>query len=134
MRKTSRLARLAVSASLCVTSAGIIATGGADAVQRPAHQTQDLADMVQGQWRGGVTSDVRGPSRNGVTLTVRKVGTNLVEISSDYPRLPVVRIGLMRTAGAIVNVAGNDAFVIELDRDPSRLHLSYDGAALIVSR
>lgn len=94
----------------------------------------DLADMVAGTYQGDVTADAKGSSHNGVTVTVTRVGRNLVEITSDYSRLPKVRIPIEKAGGAVVNTSGQNTFLIERDRDPSRLNLSIDGAALIVHK
>ena len=94
----------------------------------------DLADLVAGTYQGDVTADAKGSSHNGVTVTVTRVGRNLVEVTSDYARLPTVRIRIEMAGGAVVNTSGQNTFLIERDRDPSRLDLSIDGAALIVHK
>ncbi|MBY8828904.1 hypothetical protein [Hephaestia mangrovi] len=65
---------------------------------------------------------------------VTRVGRNLVEITSDYSRLPTVRIPIEMAGGAVVNTSGQNTFLIERDRDPNRLDLSIDGVALIVHK
>src|SRR5690606_14311361 len=52
-----------------------------------AGQAADLAQAVEGRWRGDVTSDIRGSSRGGVTITVERVARNRVRISCDYARI-----------------------------------------------
>lgn len=102
----------------------------------PAHalQAQDLADFAQGTWHGDVTSDVRGSSRAGITVTVRKIGRNLVEISSNYDRIPTVRVAIEPASDTIVSATSGITFLIERSRDPDRLDLYIDQASLIVRR
>jgi hypothetical protein len=43
----------------------------------------DLGDAAQGIYAGDVISDSKGSSKNGVTLTVTRIGKNLVRVTSD---------------------------------------------------
>lgn len=79
------------------------------------------ADLVVGTYAGDVVSDSRGPSRSDVTLTVRKVDTWTVEVSSDYARLGTERITLTRAGDAILNADGDTAFRFDLSRRPPTL-------------
>ena len=110
------------------------ATAFPAAAPAQAQQAQDLADFAQGTWHGDVTSDVRGSSRGGVTIVVRKVGRNLVEISCDYDRIPTVRVAIEPASDMIVSATPGITFLIERGRDPNRLDLSIDQASLIVRR
>lgn len=118
----SALLKMACAATLTVPLAG------------PARAQSDLATQVAGTWRGDVTADARGSSQSGVTVTVRRVDTNVVEVSSDYSRLPTVRVPISRAGNAIVQSNGNVTFLVELNRNPDRLDLYIDGAALVVNR
>ncbi len=94
----------------------------------------DLADLVAGTYRGDVTADAKGASHNGVTIIVTRADRNLVYVASDYARLPTVRIPIELAGGSVVNASGQNTFLIERARDPNRLDLSIDGAALVVRR
>ena len=97
-------------------------------------QKTDLAAMVEGQWHGDVTSDVRGSSRGDVVITVVRVATNRVRISCDYTRIPTVEVDLMTAGGSIMNARPGVTFLVELQRDANRLDLYIDEASLIVRR
>lgn len=104
----------------------------ADAQQMP-HKA-DLADEASGTYEGSVVADTRGGSQSGVVITVRRVSKNVVEVSSDYARVPTVNIALTRASDAILNASGHNNFLIQQGRDPKRLDLSIDGATLIVHK
>ncbi|HEY0595800.1 hypothetical protein [Sphingopyxis sp.] len=94
----------------------------------------DLATIVSGKWQGDVTADVRGSSRSGVTITIARVTPNRVRISSDYDRIPVVEVDLKMVGRSIMSARPGVTFLIERARDPNRLDLYIDQAALIVRR
>ena len=99
-----------------------------------AGRRADLADFAAGTWHGDVISDARGSSRSDVTVTVRRVGPNEVEISSDYARIPTVRIRLTRAMEAILADGTDHVFLIQRDADPDLLSLTIDDASLSVRR
>ncbi len=99
-----------------------------------AERKLDLADSVAGTYEGDVISDARGSSRSGVVITVRRLGRNLVEVSSDYSRIPTVSIPLTQAMGSIVQARGNAVFVVDRAKDPRRLDLTIDDASLAVTR
>lgn len=101
---------------------------------QPAPRKLDLADTVSGSYEGSVVADTRGGSQSDVTITVRRISKNTVEILSDYARVPTVTIGLTRASDAILNARGPNNFLIQQGRDPRRLDLSIDGATLIVHK
>lgn len=103
----------------------------ANAYQKVAKR--DLGHMVAGTYEGPVVSDVRGPSGAQVSVIVKRVGKNLVEITSDLDRIPATRIGLIRTSGAIMFGRGYSGFLIE-DKDRRRLDLTIDGATMILRK
>lgn len=96
-------------------------------------QKRDLADVVAGTYSGRVVSDARGPSGAQVSVEVRRIGRNLVEITSDHDRIPTTRIGLIRTSGAIMFGRGYSGFLIE-DKDRRRLDLTIDGVTMILKK
>lgn len=108
------------------------------AIAAPANQAPqrkaDLADRVAGTYEGAVTSDSRGSSRNNITIVVKKIGRNMVEVSCDYARIPTTRIQLEQAGNAILSATSGVTFLVELTRDANRLDLYIDGAALIVRR
>lgn len=83
----------------------------------------DLADAVAGSYAGDVISDSKGSSRSGVTLTLTRTGPNTVQITSSYPRLPVVSVGLTAAMSKIVMKSGDTAFVY--DRASHKLDVSF---------
>lgn len=125
MMRALLLATLSVTASAALTSA---------AVAVPAKKPVDYAAQVAGVWQGDVTSDARGSSRTGVTVTITRIGPNRVEIACDYARIPTVQVGLGRYADSLQAVSGPVVFLILLDKDPNRLDLTIDDAALTVRR
>ena len=94
----------------------------------PAHKA-DLADRVAGTYKGDVISDARGSSRNNVTITVTRTGSNKIEIKSDYPRIPTVTIPLEKAMDAILAASGPHVFLLDMVRSPDRLDLTIDDAS-----
>lgn len=94
----------------------------------------DLADAVAGIYEGDVISDARGSSQSGITITVKRIGKNLVEVSSDYARVPTVTIPLTQAMTAIVAARGDAVFLIDRGKDPRQLSLTIDDASLSVTR
>ncbi|MDQ8754876.1 hypothetical protein RCO27_01420 [Sphingosinicella sp. LHD-64] len=129
--------RIALHAALLVISAASVAApmpAIASGTQASRPDGQDIADRVAGTYYGDVISDARGSSRSGVTITVTRVGANLVEVSSDYARIPTVRIPIERAMSAIVQANGDHVFLIDEGGDPDGLTLTIDGASLSVRR
>ena len=102
--------------------------------RKAVHHPVDLATEAQGVYVGDVISDARGSSREGVTITVTRVGPNLVQVASDYPRIPTVRIRIEQAMSAIVQAGADHVFLIQRDVDPRRLSLTIDDASLVVTR
>lgn len=116
-------------AASAVTAAAFMPVEAKQATRKP-----DLADAAAGTYEGSVVADTRGGSQSDVVITVRRVSKNVVEVSSDYDRVPTVTIGLTRASDAILNARPPHNFLIQQGRDPKRLDLSIDGATLIVHR
>ncbi|WP_157083058.1 hypothetical protein [Novosphingobium lentum] len=91
----------------------------------PQARKPDLADLLAGAWHGAVISDSQGSSRDGVTLTLTRTGPNTVQITSDYPRLPVITVRVERAMQAIVQADGDTAFVYAGDKQPPTLDVSF---------
>ncbi|MCE4540348.1 hypothetical protein LXT12_24155 [Pelomonas sp. P7] len=70
-------------------------------------------------------SDSKGSSRTGVTLTVKRIGKNLVRVTSDYPRLPVVEVPLTQAMGKILQSRGDCVFLLDRGPSPARLDVSF---------
>lgn len=85
----------------------------------------DLGDAAEGSYQGDVISDSQGSSRTGVTLTVTRIGKNLVRISSDYPRLPVVEVPLTLAMGKILQARGDSVFLLDRSQSPHKLDVSF---------
>ncbi len=124
---------IAASAMLALAATSFVPAEG-QAQRRAAPARADLADAVAGTYYGDVISDARGAGRSSVTITVTKVGPNLVEVSADYPRIPTVRIPLTQAMSAILSNSTQYVFLIQRDRDPDALSLTIDDASLSVRR
>lgn len=85
----------------------------------------DLGDAAEGTYVGDVISDSKGSSRTGVTLTVKRIGKNLVRVTSDYPRLPVVEVPLTQAMGKILQSRGDSVFLLDRGSSPARLDVSF---------
>jgi NADPH:quinone reductase-like Zn-dependent oxidoreductase len=109
--------RRAFAASL---AAALLAAGASAAAPE---RKPDLADAVAGTYGGDVISDSKGESRSDVTLTLTRTGPNTVQITSSYPRLPVISVGLTAAMGKIVHRSGDSAFVY--DRASRKLDVSF---------
>jgi hypothetical protein len=95
----------------------------AQSAQPEPKRKPDLGDAAEGSYAGDVISDSKGSSHDGVTLTVTRIGVNRVRITSDYPRLPVVEVGLTKAMGKIVQARGDTAYVY--DSATRRLDVSF---------
>jgi hypothetical protein len=96
---------------------------------RPSAPRLDLADTAAGVYEGAVISDARGSSRDNVTLTVVKVGPNMVQITSSYKRLPTFTARLERVMHTIQQVGTEHLFLLDLSRSPRRLDIHVDEAS-----
>lgn len=94
---------------------------GAQAQTNPPPRKPDLGDAAEGTYFGDVISDSKGSSQSGVTLTVTRIGKNLVRVTSDYPRLPVIDVPLTSAMGKILQQRGNSVFLL----DKARLDVSF---------
>jgi hypothetical protein len=112
--------RLALRLSWATAASALWRPALADTPRKP-----DLADAVEGAYFGDVISDSQGSSKNDVTITVRRVGRNLVEITSDYPRLPVVSVHLTSAMGRILNASGDTTFLYDRSKSPPHLDVSF---------
>lgn len=118
------------SLSLAISAALLLPAAAAHAETKPAAPRKlDLADRVAGTYNGDVISDARGSSKNGVTITVTRVGPNKVEIKSSYARIPTVTIPLEKAMDAILAASGPYVFLLDTVRSPDRLDLTIDDAS-----
>ncbi|MEO8271147.1 MAG: hypothetical protein ABI557_15605 [Aureliella sp.] len=124
IRRTRGVARvgLALAAMILVAIASALAAG--EPQRKP-----DLGDTAEGIYKGDVISDARGSSKEGVTMTVTRVGVNRIEVASDYSRIPSVTYKLQRAMNTIQNIGGTDVFLLELSKSPRELHVTTDDAA-----
>jgi hypothetical protein len=79
----------------------------------------DLADTAAGTYVGDVISDSKGSSKSDVTLTVTRVRKDVVRVSSDYSRLPVIEVALTGAMGKVLQQRGDSVFLL----DPKTGHL-----------
>jgi hypothetical protein len=85
----------------------------------------DLGDAAEGSYAGDVISDSKGSSRSGVTLTVTRIGKDLVRVESDYPRLPVVEVPLTLAMDKILQASGDSVFLLDRSQSPAKLDVSF---------
>ena len=111
-----------------VPALALIAT--ASAAETPANTRPDLATAIAGTYLGNVISDVNGPSRRGVVVTITRTGPNTVSVTASQ-RMPPRTYHLRRYANSIQNVPGAalDVLLYEESRTPPMLSLSYDDAS-----
>ena len=87
----------------------------------------DLGDAAEGTYEGDVISDSKGSSRSGVTVTVTRIGKNLVRVTSDYPRLPVVEVPLTLAMGKVLQARGDSVFLLDPAKSPPSLDVTFNG-------
>jgi len=90
----------------------------------PPH-VPDLGDVAQGTYMGDVIADANGVSKSHVTVTVTRIGSNLVRMTSDYARLPTVDVPLTSAMDKIVQAQGNTVFLLDRSQRPARLDVSF---------
>ena len=117
--------RRTIAAFLFASAAATLTPLGAQG--RPKPRRPDLADAIQGDYDGNVTSDMEGPPKNGVAVTVTRIGPNRVRIASDYPRVPPASVNLTRAGGRILNAGGRTSLMYDPDQSPPRLELTFGG-------
>ncbi|MGL5839564.1 MAG: hypothetical protein ACRCY3_13785 [Sphingorhabdus sp.] len=107
----------------------IVALPIASADARKTRARPDLAEVVQGSYYGDVISDSTGSSRSDVTITVKKIGLNTVQVSSDYKRLPAIVVRLTRAMHTIQQASGDNVFLVDQSKTPWGLDVTVDGAS-----
>ena len=120
--KRSSLIRGALCIAGLVLLSGVNAATSASAPKRKP----DLGDAAQGTYAGDVISDSKGESKSGVTLTVTRIGKNLVRVTSDYQRLPSVDVVLTKAMGKILQARGNTVFLLDPSKSPAGLDVSFN--------
>ena len=108
---------------LMSVAATLLPTIGAQAQSAPPVRKPDLADAAAGSYAGDVISDSKGSSKSDVTLTVTRLRKDVVSVSSDYPRLPVIEVPLTGAMGKILQQRGDSVFL--LDPKTGRLDVSF---------
>ena len=98
---------------------------GANAQTEKPKRKPDLGDVAEGTYFGEVISDSKGSSKSAVTLTLTRIGVNVVRITSDYTRLPVIEVKLTKAMDKIVHASGATAFVLDRAKSPAQLDLSF---------
>jgi hypothetical protein len=97
----------------------------AQSADEPQKRKPDLGDAAEGTYGGDVISDSQGSSQSGVTLTVTRIGKNLVRVTSDYARLPVVEVPLTSAMGKILQARGDTVFLLDRSKSPAHLDVSF---------
>ena len=87
----------------------------------------ELASLVVGTFYGDVISDSKGASRNGVAVTIDRIDSGRVRVTSEYPRIGNFEIALTRSGNRIVNSGGDTPFLVDLDRNPLTLTVDPHG-------
>jgi hypothetical protein len=122
-RTISRLGVLALGLSLAALPAAVVAAAS-HAATRP-----DLATLAAGVYHGDVISDSKGSSHDNVTVTVKRVTRNTVEVTTDYPRLPNVVVALESDMGMILAHGGDTVFNLDPRKSPPTLEITFQGEA-----
>lgn len=117
---------MTIRLSLAIGAAALLAPLAAAAqAGDPPNREPDLGDVAAGTYYGDVISDSKGSSRSGVTLTVTRVGRNLVSVSSDYARLPKVTVPLEKAMDKILAASGDTTFLLDPSKSPPGLDVSF---------
>lgn len=93
------------------------------AVTRPAPQ-QDLAAQVAGVYDGAIVADSKGPSRNGVTVTLTRLDADHLRVSSAEPRIGTLELRVARDDTTVRNDGGPHLLAVALDKTPLQLALN----------
>ena len=84
----------------------------------------DIADVAVGIYYGDVISDSKGSSRSDVSVTITKIDSRTVNVTSDYGRLGAVAVHLTRIDDKILNANGDTPLMLDLSQQPPRLDYS----------
>lgn len=109
-------------AAVALVAPWALHAGAADEPKRKP----DLGDAAEGAYEGDVISDSKGESRSGVTLTVKRIGKNLVRVTSTYPRLPVIEVPLTLAMGKVLQARGDSVFLLDRSHSPVKLEVSFN--------
>ncbi|WP_347989211.1 hypothetical protein [Methylomonas sp. AM2-LC] len=104
---------------------GLYLSHSALAADNQPQRKPDLADVAEGVYFGDVISDSQGSSQSGVTLTVTRIGKNLVQVTSSYGRLPVIEVPLTKAMNSIIQAKGDSPFVLDRTKSPAQLDVSF---------
>ena len=118
-----RLAAASPLAAYGIGSSGQSAKPGTDKPRRKP----DLGDLAEGVYRGEIISDSRGTSSapgQVVTVTIRRIGVNRVQIDSDDPALPGVTVSLQRVRDKGMNTDSKSNVLLDPRQQPMRLDYS----------
>ena len=117
--------RTFICGGLGVWSAALLPLSTATAQSDAPKRKPDLGDVAQGTYVGDVISDSRGSSKSHVTLTVTRISSDRVRITSDYARLPSVDVPLTSAMDKIVQTQGATVFLLDPTQRPARLDVSF---------
>lgn len=120
------LLRLAAASPLAVYGTGSSGQSAAPGTNKPKRKP-DLGDLAEGVYRGEIISDSRGTSSapgEVVTVTIRRIGVNRVQIESDNPALPGVTVSLQRVMDKVMNTDSKSNVLLDPRQQPMRLDYS----------
>ncbi len=86
---------------------------------RPA--AADLAPLIVGSYTGDIISDSRGSSRTGVSVSVTRIDTNRVRLTSSDRGLGSVDIAIERIDEQVISSGGDTPLRVNLQEHPLRL-------------
>ncbi len=119
-----RSAVIRLAAATLITAPWALRANAAE--EQTPKRKPDLGDAAEGTYQGDVISDSKGSSQSGVTLTVTRIAKNVVRVTSDYPRLPVVEVPLTLAMGKILQARGNSVFLLDRSHSPAKLDVSFN--------
>jgi hypothetical protein len=102
------------------------------AQQRKRVPRLDAADVAAGTYQGDVTNRVTGGPVENVSVTIRKIGPNLIRMESLCPCMPATSFKITSEPSSIYatdDVQTRNNFHIDLTRSPHYLDIFAQGSA-----
>lgn len=96
-----------------------------------AGESVEIADVIAGTYYGDVVADSQGSSRTDVTVTITRVGTRKVRITSDYGRLGDAEMELTKDGNVIHGSGGESILSLDMDQTPPRLGYNPGGVSYV---
>lgn len=102
----------------------VVLAVGAYLVFPRAGKSDGLAGLVVGTYVGNVVADSKGGSRSDIEVTITRIGTHSVRVTSEYDRIGTIDIALTRVGNQVQNATGDSVFIVNLDASPPTLSLN----------